>query len=140
MIGSQKADSDMPKMFTIELSTRMFVEDFDEIKKCRECKACLTNTYSLPMHKNMIDEYIPDAPTSLSEIYCQILRNIKDISMYDSFDHYLEDQRQNDPNATVEHSLNILKFKDNIKSYIEQELRKKGDIEEHLIDEIEKQK
>ena len=46
-----KPDKCLLQRFSLELDTRIFIEEFDTIYKCNIWKVCLTNNYSLPTHK-----------------------------------------------------------------------------------------
>lgn len=82
--ADNKGDKGMPKRLSLELNTRIFVQEFDEVKKCRDWEAWLTDKYSLPMHKNMINEYIPDTSNLSEQIFLG------------SLDDFLNNERQKD--------------------------------------------
>ena len=50
-LRSKKPEKCSLHRFSLELDTRIFIEEFDTIYKCNVWNACLTNNYSLPTHK-----------------------------------------------------------------------------------------
>lgn len=67
----------------------------------------------------MINKYVPQAPTSTSEIYCDLVRDIKNIKAYDSFADFMESKVQHDALASPEFLLNFMKFE----NIIDQQVR-----------------
>ena len=58
----------------------------------------------------MISKYVPQAPTSTSEIYCQLIKDIKNIKVYDSFADFMESKMQHDTQSSPEFLINYMKF------------------------------